>query len=101
MLVTTGAGFSVGLIRYLIKFPREMAGLFKEIEEMHVDYYYILPIYALSMISLSGGATLGPEQALVSATLSPFFRFDLSLYVLLLLLLLPSRSTWVEVLPRW
>jgi len=65
--VTGGCGFLVGLLRYIAKYPRALPGLFKDINDCHVDPFWCLFTYFFSMISISGGANLGPEQALSSA----------------------------------
>ena len=67
--VTTGTGLLVGLIRWISSFPENIDGLFKEINNYHVDYRYCVQTYFLSIISLAGGATLGPEAALVIKSL--------------------------------
>jgi hypothetical protein len=64
--VTAGAGLAVGLIRWLFTYPDNLPGIFKDIQSFHVDPKWIPVTYCLSAISLAGGATLGPEQALVS-----------------------------------
>lgn len=66
--VTAGAGLIVGLCRWLSSFPDSNDGLFKEINNYHVDHKFSIQTYFLSIISLSGGAALGPEAALVSYT---------------------------------
>jgi hypothetical protein len=43
----------------------KQTGLFKEINDCHVNPDYICITYLISALSLSGGATLGPEAALV------------------------------------
>jgi hypothetical protein len=64
--VTTGTGFAVGFIRWLLKYPENLPGFFKEVNTCHVDPTWALPTAAISAISLAGGANLGPEQAMVS-----------------------------------
>jgi hypothetical protein len=82
-----GSGFTVGLLRYLMSYPgilnaphavsrtvtstitEQIDGIFKEINTYHVDHTIAPQTILLSCISLAGGATLGPEQALVSASL--------------------------------
>ncbi len=59
------AGLVIGILRYAFSFPDNMDGLFKEINNYHVHYSHVPLTYVLSMISLSFGATLGPEAALV------------------------------------
>jgi hypothetical protein len=63
--VTSGAGFLVGCLRVLMKYPENLPGFFKEVTDCHVDPTWALPTVLLSAISLGGGANLGPEQAMV------------------------------------
>jgi H+/Cl- antiporter ClcA len=80
--VTTGAGLLVGLGRYFAKLPDQLPGLFKEINECHVNPENVLYTVAISMISLAGGANLGPEAGLanlgggVATWLVARMRFD-------------------------
>jgi H+/Cl- antiporter ClcA len=62
--IPTCTGFLIGLIRYLTSYPDNLPGIFKDINTFHVDPKWIPITYAISMMSLAGGATLGPEQAL-------------------------------------
>lgn len=62
--ITTGTGFCVGLIRWTFDYPDNLAGIFKEIKTYHVDTKWVGITYLISALSLAGGATLGPEQAL-------------------------------------
>jgi len=64
ILVTGGAGLIVGVLRYLLQYPETIDGLFKEIGEFHVEPGTAPATILLSAISLGGGASLGPEQAL-------------------------------------
>ena len=64
--VTTGAGVVVGLLRALMKLPAKVPGLVADIEGAHVDPKIVPGIVAVSAVSLIGGASLGPEQALGS-----------------------------------
>ena len=67
-------GFCVGLFKFLTKFPRDQAGLFKEVVDAHVDYNYSIQTLILSAMSLSGGATLGPEAVcLYVDKINPYF----------------------------
>ena len=63
--VTSGAGFLVGCLRVLMKYPENLPGFFKEVTDCHVDPTWALHTVLLSAISLAGGANLGPEQAMV------------------------------------
>ena len=58
-------GLGVGIFRWATNYPHDLAGLFQEINEMHVDWRWTPHTFLISMASLCGGATLGPEQALV------------------------------------
>lgn len=62
--VPMGAGFIVGVLRYFMNYPEQVDGLFKEINHYHVDWKIAPQTILLSLISLAGGASLGPEQAL-------------------------------------
>lgn len=62
--IPTGAGFLIGLIRFFLSYPDNLPGIFKDINTFHVEPKWVPVTYAISMISLAGGATLGPEQAL-------------------------------------
>ena len=64
--VTAGAGVVVGLLRSLTKLPAKIPGLIADIEGAHVDTGLVPGIVAVSAVSLIGGASLGPEQALGS-----------------------------------
>jgi H+/Cl- antiporter ClcA len=63
-LVVGGAGLLIGLIRFAVNYPDDLPGLFKEIYYYHVDAKWAPWTLLISTISLSGGATLGPEAAL-------------------------------------
>ena len=62
--VTAGAGVVVALLRYVMKLPAKIPGLIADIESAHVDTRLVPGIVAVSAVSLIGGASLGPEQAL-------------------------------------
>ena len=62
--ITACTGLLVGTLRYLLSFPDNLPGLFKEINECHVEPKWAPLTCCLSAISLAGGACLGPEQAL-------------------------------------
>lgn len=64
IFVTGGAGFLVGLLRYMMSFPDDLPGFFKEVTSCHVDYTHAPQTLVLSAISIAGGASLGPEQAM-------------------------------------
>src|SRR5262245_54652355 len=64
--VTAGAGVVVGVLRALTKLPEKIPGLIADIKDAHVDTRLVPGIVAVSAVSLIGGASLGPEQALGS-----------------------------------
>ncbi|KAJ1424259.1 chloride channel [Ochromonadaceae sp. CCMP2298] len=65
--VTGGGGLLVGLIRFFTKYPRHLPGLFKDVNDFHVEPCWAPITFTISLISLSCGATIGPEQALGNA----------------------------------
>ena len=68
IIIPTIAGLSAGILRYLVSYPEtsEAAGnLFKEINACYVDYRHSFSTILISVVSLSCGANLGPEVALV------------------------------------
>ena len=68
IVIPTIAGLTVGILRYLVSYPEtsEAAGnLFKEINACYVDYRHSFSTLLISVVSLSYGANLGPEAALV------------------------------------
>jgi H+/Cl- antiporter ClcA len=62
--VTAAAGVVVGLLRRLTRLPEQIPGLFADLKSEHVDTGLVPGIAAVSAVSLIGGASLGPEQAL-------------------------------------
>ncbi len=64
--VTAAAGVAVGLVRRLTRLPWETPGLFDDLQTGHVDTGLVPGIAAVSLVSLIGGASLGPEKALGS-----------------------------------
>ena len=62
--VTAGAGVVVGLLHSVTRLPAKIPGLIADIETAHVDTGLVPGIVAVSAVSLIGGASLGPEQAL-------------------------------------
>ena len=62
--VTAAAGLAVGLLRALTKFPAKIPGLIADIESAHIDTGLVPGLVGISAVSLIGGASLGPEQAL-------------------------------------
>ncbi len=60
------AGVAVGLLRRLTRLPWQTPGLFDDLQTGHVDPGLVPGIAAVSLVSLIGGASLGPEKALGS-----------------------------------
>lgn len=73
--MTTGGGFTVGLIRWLTKFPDKLKTLYTDIQAGHVEYEFMPVTLLLCMISLCCGATLGPELGLVCIIYKQLFIF--------------------------
>jgi hypothetical protein len=67
ILMTGGCGFLIGFIRWFFEFPDDLAGIFKEILNYHVDWKWSPLTFIISAISLASGASLGPEAAMVTA----------------------------------
>ena len=64
--VAAGAGVAVGLVRRLTRLPWKTPGLFEDLQTELVDVKLVPGIAAVSLVSLIGGASLGPEKALGS-----------------------------------
>ena len=62
--VTGGAGVLVGVLRRVFRVPVELAGTVKELEGQRVEPSTVPGAVAVSLVSLAGGASLGPEDAL-------------------------------------
>ncbi|MFI6829167.1 chloride channel protein [Kribbella sp. NPDC050241] len=62
--VTAAAGVVVGLLRMWTHLPDKIPSLIDDLEHAHVDRRSVPGIVAVSAVSLVGGASLGPEQAL-------------------------------------
>jgi len=62
--VTAAAGVVVGLLRRWTHLPDRIPSLIEDLEHGHVDSRSVPGIVAVSAVSLIGGASLGPEQAL-------------------------------------
>lgn len=58
------SGLVIGLLRHFFQYPDNLPGLFKEINNHHVEPKWAPLTFLISAISLGGGASLGPEQAL-------------------------------------
>jgi chloride channel protein, CIC family len=62
--VTGAAGVAVGLVRLWTHLPERTPGLIADLQSEHVDPRLVPGVVAVSAVSLMGGASLGPEQAL-------------------------------------
>jgi H+/Cl- antiporter ClcA len=62
--VTAGAGVLVGVLRRVLRVPAKLPGTFKEIKEQRVEPATAPAAVAVSLVSLVGGASLRPEDAL-------------------------------------
>ena len=64
LAITASGGLAVGLIRWMFDYPENVPGLFKDINDCHVEPKWAPLTFLISAVSLGGGASLGPEQAL-------------------------------------
>ena len=62
--VTAGAGVVVGVLRRVFHLPTKLAGTVDELKDQRVEPSTALQGVAVSLVSLVGGASLGPEQGL-------------------------------------
>src|SRR5499427_5643335 len=62
--VTAAAGVLVGVLRRVFRLPAKLAGTLKEIRDERVETSTVFKAVAVSLVSLVGGASLGPEDAL-------------------------------------
>ena len=62
--VTAGAGVLVGVLRRFLRVPLKLPGTVKELKDQRVEPSTVLKAVAVSLVSLAGGASLGPEDAL-------------------------------------
>jgi H+/Cl- antiporter ClcA len=62
--VTAGAGVLVGVLRRAFRLPAKMPGTVEELRAQRVEPSTVLKAVAVSVVSLAGGASLGPEDAL-------------------------------------
>ena len=62
--VTAGAGVLVGVLRRSLRVPVALPGTLKEIKEHRVEPTTAPAAILVSLVSLVGGASLGPEDAL-------------------------------------
>ena len=64
MAVTAGAGVIVGVLRRFFRVPVKLAGTVEELKDQRVEPSTVPGAVAVSLVSLAGGASLGPEDAL-------------------------------------
>jgi len=62
--VTAGAGVLVGVLRRAFRLPAKMPGLVRELKAHHVEPANVPGGVVVSLVSLVGGASLGPEAGL-------------------------------------
>ena len=62
--VTAGAGVLVGVLRRVLRVPLKLAGIFEELKDERVEPTTAPAAVVVSLVSLVGGASLGPEAAL-------------------------------------
>ncbi len=62
--VTVGAGVIVGVLRHTLHVPAKLPGTFDELKDGFVDPKTTPAAVLVSLVSLIGGASLGPEDAL-------------------------------------
>ena len=62
--VTAAAGVLVGVLRRFLGVPAKVAGTVEEIKDERVEPSTVPGAVAVSLVSLAGGASLGPEDAL-------------------------------------
>ena len=64
MAVTAGAGLLVGVLRRVFRFRPSWRARSQELKEQRVEPSTVPGAIAVSLVSLAGGASLGPEDAL-------------------------------------
>ena len=62
--VTAAAGVLVGVLRRAFRLPMKLPGTVQELKDQRVEPSTVLKAVAVSTVSLAGGASLGPEDAL-------------------------------------
>jgi H+/Cl- antiporter ClcA len=62
--VTAGAGVLVGVLRRFLRVPAKVPGTVEELKDERVEPSMVPGAVAVSLVSLAGGASLGPEDAL-------------------------------------
>src|SRR5262249_17351549 len=61
--VTAAAGVLVGVLRRVFRLPAKLPGTVQELQEQRVEPSIVPAAVAVSLVSLVGGASLGPEDA--------------------------------------
>jgi len=64
LLTMTGTGLIVGFLRVLLAFPKNELGFFSEVKEQYVNPKTAPKTVVISLVSLCGGSSLGPEAAM-------------------------------------
>src|SRR3954467_7401497 len=62
--VTAAAGLLVGVLRRVSRLPEDLPGTVEQIKAQQVDPAIVPGAVMVSLVSLAGGASLGPEDAL-------------------------------------
>ncbi len=62
--VTAAAGVLVGVLRRFLRVPAKLPGTVAELKDQRVEPSTVPAAVAVSLVSLAGGASLGPEDAL-------------------------------------
>src|SRR5215813_3302379 len=62
--VTAAAGVLVGTLRRVFRLPAKLAGTIAELKQQRVEPSTVPGAVLVSLVSLVGGASLGPEDAL-------------------------------------
>ena len=62
--VTAAAGVLVGVMRRVFRLPAKLPGTVAELKDQRVEPSTVLKAVGVSLVSLAGGASLGPEDAL-------------------------------------
>jgi H+/Cl- antiporter ClcA len=62
--VTAGVGVLVGVLRRVFRLPATLPGTVEEVKRQRVEPATVPAAVAVSLVSLAGGASLGPEDAL-------------------------------------
>ena len=62
--VTAGVGIGVGVLRRALRLPAKLPGMVQELKDARVNPSEVPKAVLVSLVSLAGGASLGPEAAL-------------------------------------